>query len=193
MQEKHLFLGGARSGKSTRAEQAASEWLHNNPGGKVVYIATAQVLDEEMQQRVAHHRQSRPEHWELVEEPLALAELLDQYKQGYTLDAPVCVLVDCLTLWLSNQLCQVDVADDSMLANHVADDTKQAIDQLVASVEKFPATLLLVSNEVGSGIVPLGKLSRVFQDLSGMMNQHLAKVSDKVTLVVAGLPMVLKE
>jgi adenosylcobinamide kinase/adenosylcobinamide-phosphate guanylyltransferase len=192
MHDKHLFLGGARSGKSTMAEQAASEWLRTNPHGKVVYIATAQTLDEEMQQRVAYHQQSRPANWELIEEPLALAELLDQYKQSVTPNAPVCMLVDCLTLWLSNQLCQVDVADDSVLANHAANDTKQTINQLVASVEMFPGTLLLVSNEVGSGIVPLGKLSRVFQDLSGMMNQRLAQVSDKVTLVVAGLPMSLK-
>lgn len=192
MHDKHLFLGGARSGKSTMAEQYAADWLQDNPHGKVLYVATAQALDEEMQQRVALHQQGRPATWELIEEPLALAQLLRQHQQLANSATPLCVLVDCLTLWLSNQLCQVDVDDDSALVAHAAESTPQAIDELVSSVQCFTGTLLIVSNEVGSGIVPLGKLSRYFQDLSGMMNQRMAKVCDKVTLVVAGLPIKVK-
>ena len=192
MQDKHLFLGGARSGKSTMAEKYAADWLQDTPQGRVVYVATAQVLDDEMQQRVTLHRQVRPDTWELVEEPLALAQLMHQINQQTSPTAPVCVLVDCLTLWLSNQLCQVDVDDESALVAHAATDTAAAIDELVASVADFSGTLLIVSNEVGSGIVPLGKLSRQFQDLAGIMNQRLARVCDKVTLVVAGLPVKVK-
>ena len=192
MQATHLFLGGARSGKSTMAEKYATDWLQDNPQGRVLYIATAQVLDEEMQHRVALHQQGRPATWELIEEPLALAQLLRQYQQQASPAAPLCVLVDCLTLWLSNQLCQVDVDDDSALVAHATTNTAAALEQLVASVAEFTGTLLLVSNEVGSGIVPLGKLSRQFQDLAGMMNQRLAQVCDKVTLVVAGLPVTVK-
>lgn len=192
MQHKHLFLGGARSGKSTMAEKYAADWLQDNPQGRVVYVATAQVLDDEMQHRVTLHRQGRPDTWELVEEPLALAQVLQQIDQQASPTAPVCVLVDCLTLWLSNQLCQVDVGDESALVAHAATNTTAAIDELVARVTDFTGTLLIVSNEVGSGIVPLGKLSRQFQDLAGIMNQRLARVCDKVTLVVAGLPVTVK-
>ena len=171
---RQLFLGGARSGKSGLAEQAAME-----SGLKVIYVATAVVTpsdeDGTMAQRVAIHKQRRPNHWRLVEEPLALSQTLFELDQE-----PSCVLVDCLTLWLSNHLC----AEDS--------DVDASLEQLIDQVSQTRHHLILVSNEVGSGIVPMGELSRQFQDYSGLMNQRLAQVCDEVTLAVAGLPLSIK-
>jgi len=172
---RQLFLGGARSGKSALAEQAAKA-----SGLDVVYVATAEVRDGDaagsMQQRIALHQQRRPIQWRLVEQPLALTQTLASLDE-----TPCCVLVDCLTLWLSNHLC----AD--------ANGLDLVLDELVQQVSKTQHQLILVSNEVGSGIVPMGELSRQFQDYSGLMNQRLAQVCDKVTLVVAGLPLPLKQ
>jgi adenosylcobinamide kinase/adenosylcobinamide-phosphate guanylyltransferase len=171
---RQLFLGGARSGKSGLAEQAA---MHS--GLDVIYVATAEVAPSNeqgsMAQRVALHKQRRPNHWRLVEEPLALSQTLFELDQD-----PCCVLVDCLTLWLSNHLCRD------------ADDLDALLEQLIEQVDRTQHQLILVSNEVGSGIVPMGALSRQFQDYSGLMNQRLAQVCDRVTLAVAGLPLSLK-
>ncbi len=171
---RQLFLGGARSGKSSLAEQAAM-----GSGLPVIYLATAQVSNSDeygsMAQRVAIHKQRRPEHWRLIEEPLALSETIAKLDQR-----PCCVLVDCLTLWLSNHLCSE------------TGDIDGSLDQLIEQVSHTRHHLILVSNEVGSGIVPMGELSRQFQDYSGLMNQRLAKVCDEVTLAVAGLPLNLK-
>ena len=172
---RQLFLGGARSGKSGLAEQAAI-----NSGLDVIYVATAEVTSSDepgsMAQRVALHQQRRPHHWRLVEEPLALSQTLLDLDQ-----APCCVLVDCLTLWLSNHLCREAADVDTLL------------EQLIGQVERTQHQLILVSNEVGSGIVPMGVLSRQFQDYSGLLNQRLAQVCDVVTLAVAGLPLNLKK
>ena len=171
---RQLFLGGARSGKSGLAEQAAI-----GSGLEVIYVATAQVSHSDehgsMAQRVAIHKQRRPSHWRLVEEPLALSQTLLELDQR-----PCCVLVDCLTLWLSNHLCGPSGGLDV------------ALEQLVTQVSNTHHHLILVSNEVGSGIVPMGELSRQFQDYSGLMNQRIAQVCDEVTLAVAGLPLNLK-
>lgn len=193
MNDKHLFLGGARSGKSALAETDVYAWLRAYPYGQVVYVATAQVWDDEMRDRVEQHRMRRPDTWHLVEEPMQLAALLDHYDQQHKDSEPVCIMVDCLTLWLTNHLCQIDVADDNDAVAHAAKGAQQAIDQLLQAVKRFSGALVLVSNEVGSGIVPMGKLSRQFQDLSGTMNQQLAVVCDKVTLAVAGLPVKVKQ
>lgn len=188
---KHLFLGGARSGKSALAEACVAAWLEANPQGQVVYVATAQIWDEEMRARVALHRQRRPAVWQLLEEPMQLAERLKQLDQQAK-GQPLCVMVDCLTLWLTNQLCQTDVADDGAEVLAAAAAAGAAIEQLLGSVQAFTGALVLVSNEVGSGIVPMGRLSRQFQDLSGSMNQQLAQVCEQVTLAVAGLPVKVK-
>jgi adenosylcobinamide kinase/adenosylcobinamide-phosphate guanylyltransferase len=171
---RQLFLGGARSGKSGLAEQAAMD-----SGLEVVYVATAEVnhSDEQgsMIHRVSMHKQRRPSHWRLVEEPLALSKTLFELDQ-----TPCCVLVDCLTLWLSKHLCGP------------SRDLDATLDQLITQVSNTRHHLILVSNEVGSGIVPMGELSRQFQDYSGLMNQRLAQICDEVTLAVAGLPLNLK-
>lgn len=167
-----LILGGARSGKSRYAEQRARD-----SGLEVVYIATAQALDGEMQARIEHHRAARPPHWRTVEAPCALAATLAAQAA-----AGRCLLVDCLTLWLSNLLC----ADaESLLATEV--------DALSAVLPQLPGQVLLVSNEVGWGIVPDNPLARRFRDEAGRLHQRLAAQCARVTLVVAGLPLTLKE
>lgn len=166
-----LILGGARSGKSRLAEKLASE-----SGLDVVYIATSQPLDGEMSARVAQHRARRPAHWALVEEPLALARVLrEQAGPGR------CLLVDCLTLWLTNLLMQDDSAR-----------LQEERDALLACVAQLPGRILLVSNETGLGVVPLGELTRRYVDEAGWLHQALAEKSQRVLFTVAGLPMLLK-
>ncbi|MBF6623219.1 MAG: bifunctional adenosylcobinamide kinase/adenosylcobinamide-phosphate guanylyltransferase [Pseudomonas stutzeri] len=167
-----LILGGARSGKSRLAERLALE-----SGLPVTYIATSQPLDGEMTERIAHHRARRPVDWALVEEPLALARVLrENARKGH------CILVDCLTLWLTNLL--------------MLDDPARLIeerDALLDCLATLPGRVLLVSNETGLGIVPLGDLSRRYVDEAGWLHQALAERCQRVSFVVAGLPMVLKE
>ncbi len=167
---KHLILGGVRSGKSRYAEQQAG-----SSGKTVIYLATAQALDAEMAQRIVLHRRRRPGHWQVVEEPLALADALAKHAgPGH------CLLVDCLTLWLSNLL----HAGDARLER----ERKALLDCLPA----LPGEILLVSNEVGQGIVPLGELNRRFCDEAGRLHQALAACCERVTLMTAGLPQCLK-
>lgn len=166
----HLILGGARSGKSRHAEQLAQ--TSRLP---VSVIVTAQAQDEEMAQRIAHHQANRPAHWEVIEAPLDLAAALHIHaRDGH------CLIVDCLTLWLSNLLCQTP------------DQLQPQRDALLAALPTLPGTILLVSNEVGMGIIPMGELSRRFVDEAGWLNQAVAGVCERVTLVAAGLPLVLK-
>lgn len=167
---RSLILGGARSGKSALAERLAVA-----SGLDVVYIATAQAGDAEMAARIAHHRARRPPQWLCVEEPIDLADVLHEYARENR-----CLLVDCLTLWLSNLL----GADEPTFARER--------EHLLQSLPALPGELLLVSNEVGQGIVPLGELSRRFVDEAGRLHQAVAAVSERVVLVAAGLPLVLK-
>jgi adenosylcobinamide kinase/adenosylcobinamide-phosphate guanylyltransferase len=165
-----LILGGARSGKSRIAEQHA---LASNKS--LIYIATAEALDKEMTERIAEHRLRRDDRWQLVEEPLALAKALKEHSR-----ADNCILVDCLTLWLNNLL-------------HLGDEHWQRErEALLKTLVDLPGDIILVSNEVGQGIVPLGELSRIFVDQSGWLHQDLARISDRVLFVVAGLPQILK-
>ncbi|MCH7419279.1 bifunctional adenosylcobinamide kinase/adenosylcobinamide-phosphate guanylyltransferase [Pseudomonas mosselii] len=168
---RSLILGGARSGKSRLAEQLAE-----TSGLPVTYIATSQPLDGEMNERVRLHRERRPAHWGLVEEPLALADVLyAEAAEGR------CLLVDCLTLWLTNLLM---LEDDLRLA--------QERDALLDCLEQLPGTLVLVSNETGLGVVPMGELTRRYVDLAGALHQAVAERCQRVVLTVAGLPLMLK-
>ena len=167
-----LILGGARSGKSRLAEQTAKE-----TGLSVIYIATAQALDTEMQQRITHHQQQRPAHWHVFEEPIYLADRLLQFDQANQL-----ILVDCLTLWLSNLL----LAEDSALQ-------QQQIQQLLNVLPQLKSKIILVSNETGLGVVPMGELSRRFVDEAGRLHQNLGQLANKVVFCVAGFPMILKD
>lgn len=171
MKPKHtLILGGARSGKSRFAEQLASKTEKT-----VIYLATAQGRDDEMQARIHHHQQQRPQHWLVIEEPIELAKaLLTHSKTGN------CILVDCLTLWLTNCLC----GDNNCWAQQ-----KQA---LLDVLHVLPGQVIFVSNEVGHGIVPLGQLSRDFVDESGRLHQAIAAQVARVEFIMAGLPLTLK-
>ena len=166
-----LILGGARSGKSRLAEQIAKD-----SGLAVSYIATAQALDAEMQERISHHQMQRPAHWQLIEEPYLLTERLQQ------IDAPnQLILVDCLTLWMSNLLMHED-------ENLQAMECQKLFDVL----PKLQSQIILVSNETGLGVVPIGEISRKFVDESGRLHQQLGQIADKVVFCVAGFPMILK-
>lgn len=166
-----LILGGARSGKSALAEKLADE-----SGRDVVYIATAQAGDQEMTARIAHHRARRPAQWLCVEEPLSLAAVLREQAR-----TDRCLLVDCLTLWLSNLLGDAD-------AGRFAHERALLLDAL----PHLPGDVLMVSNEVGLGIVPMGELTRRFVDEAGRLHQSIAAASERVLFVAAGLPFVLK-
>src|SRR5688572_25642445 len=168
---RSLILGGARSGKSALAERLATD-----SNREVVYIATAGCGDGEMSERIAHHRARRPAHWRCIEEPLALADAL-RTQAG----VDRCVLVDCLTLWLSNLLGH----DDPALFGRERD-------ALLAALPTLPGEIVLVSNEVGLGIVPLGELTRRFVDEAGRLQQALATRCERVVFVAAGLPLTLK-
>ncbi len=163
-----LITGGARSGKSVRAEARAKAFA-----GKPVYIATAEALDTEMRERIAHHRARRGNEWSEHETPLELAAMLDATDGGGAR------LVDCLTLWLSNLL-------------HAERDWSRETTQLAESLRAQKSPVVLVTNEVGLGIVPDNALARQFRDAAGIMNQMIAQAADEVEFVVAGLPMRVK-
>lgn len=165
-----LILGGARSGKSRLAEETVL-----NSGKQCVYLATSQALDAEMTARIQMHKDRRDERWQLIEEPIDLAKTLQKHD---TSDS--CILVDCLTLWLTNCL----LAEPCELERQ-----KQA---LLDVLPNLSGHIVFVSNEVGQGVVPMDKLSRRFVDESGWLHQDIASFADKVTFVTAGLPQVLK-
>lgn len=164
-----FVLGGARSGKSRYAQAQVEAW-----GGRLAYIATAQAFDEEMQARIACHRRERDARWTTYEEPIELADAIAAASVGA--DA---ILVDCLTLWLSNLLLAGrDVAGEGA--------------RLVAAVQACSVPIALVSNEVGMGIVPEHALSRLFRDEAGRLNQRVAQAARRVVFVAAGLGLALK-
>lgn len=167
-----LVIGGARSGKSAYA-QTMAEAEAARRGGRPVMIATAEALDAEMAERIARHRAERGEGWETIECPLDLDLTLT--RPG----ADACVVIDCLTLWLSNLL-------------HADADMEAAIGRLLAALRESPAELVLVANEVGLGIVPENALARRFRDEAGRLNRRLAEAADRVVVMFAGLPLTLK-
>lgn len=164
-----LVLGGARSGKSGFAEE-----LGDALAGSHIYIATAQEFDEEMTQRIDRHRADRAGHWQTFECPLQLPEMIAAHDTGGSV-----TLVDCLTLWLSNL----------MLGYH---DIAAARGRLAGLLPAIQGTLLLVSNEVGQGIVPDNALARQFRDEAGWLNQAMARGADEVWFVTAGIAQRLK-
>lgn len=174
----HLILGGARSGKSRHAENLAAA-----SGLPVTVIATAEALDDEMKARISRHQEDRPAGWRTVETPVALAAALAREA-----DEGRCVIVDCLTLWLSNLM--ADLADPA-----VADLPPALATERAAMLEILPTLrgeVLLVANEVGLGLVPDTPLGRVFRDEAGRLNQMVAAACARVTFVAAGLPLALK-
>ena len=180
---KELIFGGARSGKSRLAETRAAQ-----SGLRVVYVATAQAFDGEMMRRIAHHRARRPADWGLVEAPLDLATRLRAHAAS-----DVCLLVDCLTLWLSNLLFAGRAAAQAEAGEAI--DCPRLLGEIEALLEtlpQLPGRIVLVSNEVGWGVVPMAAVSRLFADEQGRLNQRVAALCERVTLVAAGLPLPLK-
>jgi adenosylcobinamide kinase/adenosylcobinamide-phosphate guanylyltransferase len=177
-----LVLGGARSGKSAYAERLAAA-----SGKEVIYLATARAGDGEMAARIAQHRAQRPAAWTTVEVPLDLGAALRQWRAPQRL-----VLVDCLTLWLSNLM----FSDGSSYPDVGTVTLPTAFHQqrcdLLETLPACTGDVVLVSNEVGMGIVPYGAISRAFCDEAGRLNQAVAAVSDRAVFIAAGLPLVLK-
>lgn len=170
-----FILGGARSGKSRYAEKLAID-----SAKKVIYIATAEAGDSEMQVRINRHRQQRPQHWITIEEPIKLAEVINQHNgEDY------CLLVDCLTLWLSNIMFDKQGQVDQQVF-------ETQLDALLECLQLVSGQIILVSNELGLGVVAMEKMTRRFVDESGLLHQQIAQLSDKVVFVTAGLPHVLK-
>jgi adenosylcobinamide kinase/adenosylcobinamide-phosphate guanylyltransferase len=167
-----FITGGARSGKSRLAEELAERF-----GGPLAYIATCEPRDAEMKERIARHRQRRGPAWQTMEEPFALADAVSRHDGGFN-----GMLVDCITLWLTNLLLK-------------SSDPRKVLDDVRAFIALFPALqtpLLLVSSEVGMGIVPENSLARTFRDLAGEANELLAKAADEVYVMFSGLPLKLK-
>ncbi len=176
----HLILGGARSGKSSYAEKLASE-----TGLPVTYIATAQVYDDEFRQRVQRHKDRRPKHWQLVEAPHFLAPVLETLNTKDNNHAGTAIIIDCLTLWLAQCICPECTPPEGV------DWMRERI-AFLELLPKLQGNIILVSNEVGMGIVPLGEINRQFQDEQGRLNQAVAQLADEVIFVAAGLPLKLK-
>ncbi len=172
---KQLILGGIKSGKSRLAESLASS-IERESGSSIIYLASSHTNDTEMQTRVKKHQASRPSHWQTIEEPLLLADTLQKNSNKNT-----CLLIDCLTLWITNLLMQ---EDESMLTKEV--------EKLITILPSLPGDIIFVSNETSMGIIPLGELTRRFCDETGLLHQKIASHCDRVILTVAGLPHTLK-
>jgi len=166
-----LILGGARSGKSTQAVSLAKK--HK----KTAFIATCQPLDKEMESRIRLHQEQRPKHWKTFEEPIDLNSLL--IKMGNAFD---CILIDCLTLLVSNLI----------LAGYKREEILKKIETALVVLRKKKARVIMVSNEVGLGLVPANRLGRDFRDTAGKVNQIVAEEADDVFFTISGIPMKIK-
>ena len=182
-----LILGGQKSGKSRRAEQLASAWLVQSPQHRAVLIATAQAGDDEMRQRIARHQSDRAARLPdmlTIEEPLALAGAITLHANTQTL-----VLVDCLTLWLTNWLFPGAYLESN---RPLATDIRAQAAMFLIAVKQAAGPVVLVSNEIGLGVIPMGRQTREFVDALGRLNQDVAQVCERVTFMAAGLPLTLK-
>lgn len=187
-----LILGGQRSGKSRRAEMLVRQWLDAPSDHRAVLIATAQPWDEEMRQRIARHQVDRAERvpgMQTVEEPVALGAVISRHSNPDTL-----VVVDCLTLWLTNLLMPVVSGTEQHAESEQrpASPAEVPIQELLLSIEAAPGPVILVGNEIGMGVIPMGAQVRAFVDVLGRLNQDVARVCSRVTLMAAGLPLSLK-
>ena len=195
-----FILGGQRSGKSRRAEALAQRWLAQSPEHCAVLIATAQPGDDEMRTRIAHHQRDRAARvpgMRTVEEPMALGDALAQHSDPKTL-----VVVDCLTLWLTHLLMPHEPANEQpgnaensleyQSNKPLAPDSRAQAAMLLIAIKQAAGPVVLVSNEIGLGVIPMGRSTREFVDALGRLNQDVAAVSERVTFMAAGLPLMLK-
>ena len=170
----YLVLGGAKSGKSGHAQKLAE--LLPPPR---LFIATAQALDDEMKKKIEIHKKQRGEGWQTIEEPLEISKIIKKNSKTFSV-----ILLDCITLWITNLL---------LMKNLKQEDFEFHLKELTDAIIMAPSSVIVVSNEVGMGIVPESSLSRRFREFAGLANQHIARAVDKVVLCVAGFPLYLKE
>ena len=184
-----FILGGQKSGKSRRAELLARNWLAQSSTHQAVLVATAQPWDDEMRARIARHQVDRAERvpgMRTAEEPLALAEQITRYSRTDTL-----LVVDCLTLWLTNWLMPMDQQEHEPQGALITG-INEPVARLIEAIARAPGPLVLVGNEIGLGVIPLGAEVRAFVDALGLLNQQVAAQCQRVTLMAAGLPLTLK-
>ena len=180
-----LILGGQKSGKSRRAELLAQQWLGMAAHHRALLIATAQPWDEEMRARIARHQADRAQRvpgMQTIEEPLALAQVLAAHSRP-----DVLLVVDCLTLWLTNGMMPMHPQADAVF------EVESRVVALVESIAMAPGPVVLVGNEIGMGVIPMGAQVRAFVDALGRLNQRVAQACARVTLMAAGLPLTLKD
>ena len=183
-----LILGGQKSGKSRRAELLAQQWLAQSPQHQAVLIATAQPWDDEMRERIARHQQDRAARvpgMATVEEPLQLAQAITQHSSRNTL-----VVVDCLTLWLTNWLMPAENFKEKVPPAQAG---RAPAAMLSGAIRVAQGPVILVGNEIGLGVIPMGRETRAFVDALGRLNQEVAASCQRVTLMAAGLPLTLKD
>ena len=170
-----LIIGGARSGKSAFAEKLAEQY------DRVIFVATAEALDDEMRQRIENHKRNRPAHWHTLEAPRAIVVSLDSVQSAYDI-----LLLDCLTLWVSNLLLDMEGRVDAERRIVIASEA------LLAACAASDAEWIVVTNEVGEGVVPPTELGRAYQDALGRVNQLFAAQAERVYLMTAGLAVDVK-
>jgi adenosylcobinamide kinase/adenosylcobinamide-phosphate guanylyltransferase len=187
---QELILGGQKSGKTRRAEQAARDWMDAAPGRQAVYLATGQAWDDEMRARIARHQVERAERvpgMQTVEAPRLLAQALQTHS------SPQClVVVDCLTLWLTNWMMPMEDAAPSTSNSSVTQDWNAQRALFLEVLPRCPGPVVVVGNEIGLGVIPLGREVRAFVDALGVLNQDVARACSRATLMAAGLPLQLK-
>ena len=188
-----LILGGQKSGKSRRAELLARQWMEQSGSHRAVLIATAQAWDDEMRQRIARHQSDRAQRvpgMTTVEEPLALAEAIRVHSHPDTL-----VVVDCLTLWLTNLLMPAEPSNSAIYASNRPESSMDSAGaaSLLIAIENATGPVVMVGNEIGLGVIPMGREVRAFVDTLGRLNQDVAASCQRVTLMAAGLPLTLKD
>jgi adenosylcobinamide kinase/adenosylcobinamide-phosphate guanylyltransferase len=184
-----LILGGQKSGKSSRAEQLAEAWSLSDPQHEVMMIATAQAWDTEMKVRIEQHRimrQKKLPRCQTIEETIEIAQVIQQYS-----DPKRFLLIDCLTLWLSNYL-SPPPEQNNVSSSELAASFLQAHSALLTAIHNCKGPIVLVSNEIGQGVIPLGAETRNFEDQLGLLNQAVAQACERVTLMVAGYPIYIK-
>jgi len=179
-----LILGGVRSGKSSFAKRLASHL-----GDKVLFVATAAALDEEMRQRIRKHQKSRPRHWDTLEVHTDLGKRISEFK-GKT----QVVIIDCITLLINNILekCKSSLHQNETLEGLFEKEVALEIKRLIECIKRLKVSFIIISNEVGMGIVPVTKTGRIYRDILGKANQKIAQHSDEVYILIAGIPIKVK-
>ena len=173
-----LIIGGAKSGKTSLAMKMAKEPVTKGNGGTIVYLATGEARDSEMKRRINIHKKSRPKNWKTIEEPIDIISAVQkEVKKKQT------IILDCITLWLNNIIAKKNISEDTII---------KKLKTFIKVCKEGNSTIIIVSNEVGLGIVPENKLARYFRDIAGNVNQIIAKYADNVYLTVAGIPIKLK-